>query len=247
MKKLFANPSIEGSSYIVQSSLEEVVDTPNGPVPIHSLILDGKDGSEHRLRFIHRHHGVGTTPPHSINFRANAQAATLLDEDVVLTIHSIGSMAPNFPPGSLGMASDMIDFSGVVSTFHDDDAVHADISRHFSHPAGDIVRTILQQAQPGVDVDQIVAQMTGPQFETRAEIDALYRLGATTVGMTLSPEAKLLAELQIQQIALLASSNWASGKDPAGPDTQIAHHQVEGEAERAHELIWNCIFALLDS
>ena len=247
MKDLFTNPLLKGSPYTFQKAQNAEVDTPYGSVPVTSLLLNDKDGSEHRLRFIHRHHGVVTTPPHNIDYRANIHAATSLDVNTVLTIHSVGSLVSGFPPGSLGMACDMMDFSGIVSTFHDDDAVHVDVSRHFSHPLGEVVRSILQQAQPEVEVAQVVAQMTGPQFETRAEVEVLFRLGATAVGMTLSPEAKLLAELQIRQVALLASSNWASGRNPAGPDAQIAHHRVEDEAERTHGLIWDCILALLDA
>ena len=41
-----------------------------------------------------------------------------------------------------------------------------------------------------------MAQCIGPQFESPSEIDALVRLGADVVGMTLGPESRLIAETE---------------------------------------------------
>lgn len=253
MKQLSANPSLEHTGFVASNIEQENIGTPYGGVPVEKLMLSDERGGEHGLVFIHRHHGEGTTPPHMIEHRANIMAAGSFQPVALVTIHAIGSLASDFPPGSLGMAADVLDLTGVVSTFHDDDATHAPLSNRFSSALRDLVRPSLVEGQRSSDVeadlllDHVVAQMSGPQFETTAEIEALHRLGATTVGMTLSPEARLAAELGLPQLALLVSSNWATGRDPAGPDAEIDHHSVEDEASRLQHLIWKCITTLLDA
>ena len=91
----------------------------------------------------------------------------------------------------------------------------------------------------------IVAQCVGPQFESPAEISALERLGADTVGMTLGPESRLISETGIPHVALACSSNWAAGRDPTDPRANIDHHSVDRLASTMRELVTSCIKSLL--
>ncbi len=253
MKRLSEKPLLRHTRFVASDFEQQNVETPYGVVPVEKLILADDRGAEHGLVFIHRHHGKGTTPPHMIDYRANINAAASFQPTVLVTVHAVGSLSSKFPPGSLGLAADVLDLTGMVSTFHDENATHAPLSNHFGSALRDLVRPILVEGQQTSDVeadlllDHIVAQMSGPQFETAAEIEALHRLGATTVGMTLSPEARLVAELELPQLGLLVSSNWATGRDPAGPDAEIDHHSVENEASRLQHLVWKCITTLLDA
>ena len=248
MKSLFEHPLLEGSGFQLINRESVSVSTEYGSVPVTQLTLSS-GSEEHALNFIHRHHGPGVTPPHSVNYRANVTAAASSQPEAMLTIQSVGSLVPGLPPGTLGFAADILNLTGTVSTFHDDDAVHVDLSNHFRKELRDYLRPILmeQEINTGAELflDNVVAQMNGPQFETIAEVRALHILGATLVGMTLSPEARLVAELGLPQIGLVVSSNWASGFDPAGPDAAIDHESVEDKATQLHVLIWRCILALL--
>ena len=76
-------------------------------------------------------------------------------------------------------------------------------------------------------------------------IRALGILGSTVVGMTMVPEAKLIAELGKPQLALLVSSNWAAGCDPRGREVPVDHHLVEYQAKKLHRLIWRAILEML--
>ena len=82
-------------------------------------------------------------------------------------------------------------------------------------------------------------------FESPAEISALERLGADTVGMTLGPESRLISESGIPHVALACSSNWAAGRDPTDPRANIDHHSVDRLASTMRELVTYCIKSLL--
>ena len=93
----------------------------------------------------------------------------------------------------------------------------------------------------------VVAQCVGPQFETPSEIDALERLGADVVGMTLGPESRLVAEMSIPHVALPCSSNWAAGRTPGSPEAEIDHEAVDEMAASMRESVGECVNALLSS
>lgn len=256
MKKLLDSPFLQGSGISITSRDDFLVETDFGDVPIDRLTLSLAGGNSFGLTFIHRHHGEGgkTTPPHMVNYRANVSAAASANPEFVLSIHSVGTLNLGLPPGTLGLAADMIDFTGIVSTFHDDNAVHVDLTNHFRKHLRKQLHTLLKEGQStikfgkeGQEIEHIVAQMTGPQFETVAEIEALHRLGATTVGMTMSPEARLVCEKGLGQIALLVASNWAVGRHPDGPEAKVDHESVEAQAEQLHKLIWQSITTLVNN
>lgn len=250
MKKLFAHPHYQDFEFVEISSENIRIQTKYGNVPATVQILE-KKGQQFRLQFVHRHHGLGTTPPHSVNHQANVTAANEGTPMMVLSIHSVGSLVRSFPPGTLGAASDYIDLSGRISTFYNDDAIHTDLTDHFRPVFRSRLRPLLSEQQEDTDIrleyEHVHAQMYGPQFETPSEIRALGILGATVVGMTMVPEAKLVAELGLPQLALLVSSNWAAGCDPRGKEVPVDHHLVEAQAKKLHRLIWRAILMMLET
>ena len=246
MKELFESSMIEGFGYHKQAQWIERKRNRYGSVPVTIQDVE-KEGQAYRLQFLHRHHGIGTTPPHAINYHANVRSVGDFQPEVVVTVQSVGSLHRNFPPGMLGLVKDYIDFTGRVSTFHNDTAVHTDLFGHFSREhRPKLVDLLASQSEDDLELELIVAQMTGPQFESPAEIRALQIMGATAVGMTLVPEAKLIAELDIPQVALVVSSNWGSGFDPRG-DVEIDHHKVEARAKQLHALIWRSIVTVMEN
>ena len=91
----------------------------------------------------------------------------------------------------------------------------------------------------------VVAQCIGPQFESPSEIDALERLGADVVGMTLGPESRLMSERGIPHVALSCCSNWAAGRTPGSPDSAIDHELVDAVAATMSERVGDCMMTLL--
>ena len=183
------------------------IDSPWGEVPTELIRFSDKDESIHEIAIVQRHHGDGVvTPPHRIEHRANVHAVLSFEPEFVISINSVGSLREDLPPGYIGVAKHTLDFTGKVWTFHDDDAIHADMTSHFDSELSKLVISALNSSQEAVP-HVVVAQMTGHQFETPAEIIALKTMGADVVGMTLAAEAKLIAEKGCKHLGLSVSSN----------------------------------------
>ena len=218
------------------------VDTDWGEVPVTISHLQ-----EGMVAVVDRHHSIGEkrTPPHMIEHRANVMAVRSLNPDLVVSINSVGSMRDDFPPGKIGITSDILDLAIKPWTFYDDNAQHFDRTSPFDSDAMSICSRSLSKNQGDAPQGIIVAQCIGPQFESPAEISALERLGADTVGMTLGPESRLISESGIPHVALACSSNWAAGRDPTDPRANIDHHSVDRLASTMRELVTSCIKSLL--
>ena len=220
------------------------VDSEWGQVPVTLVSVD-----EDEVMVIDRHHSESDsrTPPHRIEHRANVHAAASFQPDLVLSINSVGSMRDDLPPGVIGVAADVLDLAERPWTFHDDHATHADRTSCFDSTTSDACAGILRSIQGRVADDLVVAQCVGPQFETPSEIDALERLGADVVGMTLGPESRLVAEHGLAHAALVCSSNWAAGRTPGSPEAEIDHDAVDEMAASMRQSVSECVRALLSS
>ena len=220
------------------------VDSGWGQVPV-TLVSFG----DAEVMVIDRHHSDSDsrTPPHRIEHRANVHAAVSFQPDLILSINSVGSMREDLPPGSIGVAADLLDLAERPWTFHDEHATHADRTSCFDPQASETCSEVLHSIQGHVAGDLVVAQCIGPQFETPSEIDALERLGAGVVGMTLGPESRLIAEHGLAHASLACSSNWAAGRTPGSPEAEIYHDSVDEMAASMRESVAECVKALLSS
>ena len=102
------------------------------------------------------------------------------------------------------------------------------------HASG-VCKNAISSVQKNAPDGLVVAQCIGPQFESPAEINALERLGAHVVGMTLGPESRLLSETSIPYAGLPCCSNWAAGRTPGMPNEKISHHDVDEIASGMRE------------
>ena len=214
-----------------------------GDVPISSVTHELG-----QVFVIDRHHSKdeSRTPPHAIEHRANVHAASSCKPDLIVSVNSVGSMIESMPPGSVGIASGILDLTIKPWTFHDDDAIHADRTRLFDQRYSSVCEAVLRERQGTSPTGLVVAQCVGPQFESPSEIDALQRLGAHVVGMTLGPEQRLISETGIAHVSLLCSSNWAAGRTPGKPDVEIDHQAVDAIASQMRDLVSTCITILLE-
>ncbi|MED5231135.1 MAG: MTAP family purine nucleoside phosphorylase [Candidatus Thermoplasmatota archaeon] len=223
------------------SNSEIRVDSQWGQVP--TILVETGLGE---VLLIDRHHreGEARNPPHEIEYRANIHAAKSFSPDLILSVNSVGTMIEDLPPGMIGVAGDVLDLATRPWTFYDDDAIHADRTSIFDKKASEICSTALSETQENTPIGLVVAQCIGPQFESPSEIDALVRLGADVVGMTLGPESRLIAETGIPYVAISCSSNWAAGRTPGNPSAEIDHHAVDAMAATLRARVKNCIDAL---
>lgn len=230
------------SSSVEATSELMVAESEWGEVPINVVSM-----SNGEVFVIDRHHSPGEsrTPPHAIEHRANVHAASSCMPDLLVSVNSVGSMIETMPPGTIGVGSGLLDLSEKPWTFHDEDAFHSDRTNPFNDRYSEICAQTLIDKQGSAPSGVVVAQCVGPQFESPHEIDALERLGANVVGMTLGPEQRLVSETGIPHLSLLCSSNWAAGRTPGEPDAEIDHESVDSMASKMRDLVSHCIIALL--
>ena len=227
-----------------------VVSTAYGEVPLRTCTLD-VNGRRSELVFLQRHHSTSGhgCPPHQINHRANILAMNDSNLDAVVSVCSVGAIASSFPPGKVALANQYIDFTGVSTTFHDDEAVFTSVTVPFDERLNERLESMLRNVQ-GFGDDEVVRYTywltQGPQFETVAEVDAIERLGGHMVGMTMPREAKLAAELDLPYAAMCISSNWAAGRDPTDGTKALDHVHVSAQANDRLDPILACIFGILE-
>jgi len=89
----------------------------------------------------------------------------------------------------------------------------------------------------------VYAMMTGPNYETPAEICAMQRLGADAVGMSTVPEALLAAELGMQVLGVSCITNVAAGLSA----NSLSHADVTATAARIETPFANWIADVIEA
>ena len=229
----------------LDSSLVSVrCETEWGNIPL-TLISE----SNFQISFLYRHHSANNQvkPPHSVEHRGNIFAVASTSPDIIVSINSVGSISSVTKPGDIAIASDIIDFADYSWSFHDIMAFHSDRTSLFDSKAVSIISNFLDENYGINPKNVIVAQCSGPQFESPAEINALEKLGADVVNMTLGPESRLISELSIPHLSLVCSSNWAAGRNPQDSEIPINHEEVKNISSGMENLIIDCINSLINN
>ena len=199
----------------------KVVKTPYGEV----TAMVGKN-----FAFVSRH-GSPPKPPHMVNYHANIYAFRELGIKDILAISSVGSLREELSPGTILLPQDLLDFTPMVWTYHDEEPVHVNLYEPFCPELRERVSKL------GVKIGGTYATTKGPQFETRAEVRMLKTLGADVVGMTVAPEARLARELGLCYQPLCVVVNYV--------DDKTTHHTTLENMKKNNEKILEILERLL--
>ncbi|MEM9184354.1 MAG: S-methyl-5'-thioinosine phosphorylase [Pseudomonadota bacterium] len=193
-------------------SRELDLDTPFGN-PSAPLISGRWHGQE--VAFLARHGQDHEYLPHQVNYRANIHACSQLMPRAVVAINSVGSMARDLPPGSLGLPDQIIDYTWGRDHTYAGELELSTLYAEMTEPYYAEVRASLRAAdETGLLAradDCVYAAVQGPRLETAAEVRRLERDGCHVVGMTGMPEAALAAELELPFVCVTVTANWAAG------------------------------------
>jgi 5'-methylthioadenosine phosphorylase len=185
---------------------ERVIDTPFGRPS--DAILIGRLG-DRKVAFLPRHGRGHAYNPTTIPVRANIWALKSLGVFWLTTVSAVGSLKKEIEPRHFVIPDDVIDRTrSRVNTFFDDMAVHVGFSRPF-HP---MLRAILLEAcrQEAITVHDggTYVCMEGPLFSTRAESNLHRSWGASLIGMTALPEAKLAREAEMCYASICLATDY---------------------------------------
>ncbi len=188
--------------------VEEVsADTPYG-APSDALVR-GKLGAV-ELVFLPRHGRGHRVPPHLINYRANICALKMLGAEQVVSLSAVGSLGEDIHPGDVVVVDQFIDLTKRrLSTFFDEGlAAHVSFADPVCAALAKAAADAGEAAGGRVIRGGTYVCMEGPQFSTRAE-SLLYRSwGASVIGMTAMPEAKLAREAELPYATIAFATDY---------------------------------------
>ena len=186
---------------------EERVATPFGD-PSDAYIL-GRLG-EAEMVFLPRHGRGHRFNPSEVNYRANIYGMKALGVEWIISVSAVGSLKAEIPPGDIVVIDQFIDktFRRAGTFFEQGVVAHV----AFGDPVCHVLRAILLDAARSVtgrvhDGGTYVC-MEGPQFSTRAESNLHRSWGASVIGMTNMPEAKLAREAEISYATLAMATDY---------------------------------------
>jgi 5'-methylthioadenosine phosphorylase len=219
---------IGGSGLYELAGLSEIerieVQTPFGAPS--DAILRGRLGTT-TLLFLPRHGRGHRYAPHRINYRANVFALKQLGAQQILSVSAVGSLRESIHPGDFVLVDQFIDRTrDRKSTFFDDFDIVAHVG--FGDPVDRALFEATQQAvaevSATVHVGGTYVCMDGPQFSSRAESELYRGWGASVIGMTNLPEAKLAreAELPYATLAMVTDYDcWHQSEEPVTVEAVI--------------------------
>jgi xanthosine phosphorylase len=160
------------------------------------------------------------------------RALKLLGAEALILTNAAGSLRPEAGPGSVVAISDHINMLGFnpLTGPNDDgfgprfpslaDAYDAALRSDLHAVAGEL----------GIDLAEgVYLAVSGPSFETPAEIRAFRTMGADAVGMSTVHETILARHAGMRVAAVSAISNLAEGLS----DVPLSHEQTLADAQRA--------------
>ena len=164
-------------------------------------------------------------------------------ESVVFT-NAAGGINLSYSQGSLVLISDHINLQGANPLIgpNDDSAGprFPDMSEAYSAEYRDTARKVA--AELGIPLGEgVYAALTGPSYETPAEIRYLRIIGADLVGMSTVPEVIVANYLGMRVLAISCVTNMAAGVQPQ----KISHQEVLETGRRIQDTLLRFLKALL--
>ncbi len=158
----------------------------------------------------------------------------LLGVRTLILTNAAGSLNVEFTPGSLMVISDHINLMGVNPLIGPNDDRFGprfpDLTATYSP---ELQNLVIEEAKGmGLDMRRgVYASLTGPSYETPAEIHMVRTLGGDAVGMSTVPEAIVARHMDIQVIGISCITNLAAGVS----NRPVDHSQVINTGERVRE------------
>ncbi|HEX8473969.1 MAG TPA: purine-nucleoside phosphorylase [Pyrinomonadaceae bacterium] len=164
----------------------------------------------------------------------------LLGIKTLVLTNAAGGLNNAFTQGSLIIISDHLNLMGINPLLGANDARFGprfpDMTEVYNHEYQDI--TIKEAQAMGLELRRgVYAALSGPSYETPAEIRMMRLLGADAVGMSTVPEAIVARHMGIKVLGLSCITNMAAGV----LDAPINHDEVIETGARVADTVTNLL------
>jgi purine-nucleoside phosphorylase len=167
-----------------------------------------------------------------------------LGVDTVVITSAAGGLRPDLRPGQLVLLADHVNWTGASPVASENDSRFGprffDMTEVYSKP-------LRRQAQAaatklGIDLREgVYLGVSGPSYETPAEIRAFRAMGADLVGMSVVHEAIAARHMGMQVMGICCITNLAAGI----LDAPLGHAEVLAVAAAAGERLASLLTAIL--
>lgn len=152
----------------------------------------------------------------------------------ILLTNAAGGISPKLKPGSLMLITDHINMMGTNPLIGPHIPARGerfpDQTEVYNRKLCTILRSCARKAKTSLRSGTYMA-VTGPTYETPAEVKAFARLGADAIGMSTAPEASVANAAGIKVCALSCIANSTSGA------SAVTHKEVLGNTQSVMPLM----------
>ncbi len=157
----------------------------------------------------------------------------LLEVETMIVTNSAGGSNPNFKPGDLMLITDHINITGTNPLIGANDDRFGprfpDMSHAYHVYGQEVVRKAAKEV--GVELQEgVYTGLSGPTYETPAEVRMVQVLGGDAVGMSTVPEVIVANHSGIKVIGISCITNLA-----AGLQANLNHEEVVETTQRVKE------------
>lgn len=236
----------------LENPVEHQLTTPFG-LP-SDVLLTGNVGSV-PVAFLARHGRGHKLLPSELPFRANIHAFKQLGVKYLLSVSAVGSLREDYRPLDMVLPDQFIDLTKKREhTFFGEGAVaHVSMAEPVCSKLTDILaRAWIQSKGQTETAEQPILHrggtyvcIEGPQFSSIAESHWYRSMGASVIGMTNMPEAKLAREAQIAYASLAMVTDfdcWHPREANVTAESAIAN--LMKNAETAQKVLLHAIALL---
>jgi 5'-methylthioadenosine phosphorylase len=204
-------------------------------------------GTVHKTRidqtevlFLARHGAGHVYSPTSVPYRANVFALRELGATHLISLSAVGSLREDLPPRSLVTPDQIIDRTvNRERTFFESGVVaHVGMAEPFCARLRASLGEAAALADHPARGDGTYVCIEGPQFSTRAESHLYRSWGATVIGMTAMPEARLAREagLCFAMLAMVTDYDvWHDAEEDVS--VEVVTSNLRANTQAAHAII----------
>jgi 5'-methylthioadenosine phosphorylase len=166
--------------------------------------------------------------PSEVTYRANIWALKSLGVERCFALNAVGSLREEIAPLELVVPRQIIDrTNGRVDTFFGRGLVgHIAFHEPFCQQLSDVIFNAAKALDSEVHRGGAYVAVEGPSFSTRAETQLYRSWGASIIGMTAIPEAKLAREAEMCYAMLALATDrdtWDEDHEPVTGEMVIAN------------------------